>query len=142
MLFCSASFRLSRTCYKIKSIEEAKELCQLHMYLVEGKKKPDLQWVEQMGVYFSQIRNFEVDGCRSCFIGSVMSSWHVSESLSLSFVLFASWEQGWLPQLEKSGWKSRQKGEKRGVMPETTVFFIRGAKTFPETPIRLLFVSD
>ena len=54
---------------------------------VEGKKNADLQWVElNKWTFLSfQIRNLEVDGCCSCFIGSVMSSWCVSESLTLSF---------------------------------------------------------
>ena len=71
------------------------------MCLVEDKKNANLQWVElnTWTFLFSQIRSLEVGGCCSCFIGSVMSSWCVSESLSLSFDLIASWEQDWLPQL-------------------------------------------
>ena len=111
---------------------------------VEGKKNADLQWVElNKWTFLSfQIRNLEVDGCCSCFIGSVMSSWCVSESLTLSF-----WSYCLLgarlaaPTLEI---RLEIKAERRGksIMPVTTVFFMRGTKTFLETPVTLLFVSQ
>lgn len=38
---------------KMGIIEAAKELYQLKICLVEGKRKPDVQWFEQMRVFLT-----------------------------------------------------------------------------------------
>lgn len=38
---------------KMGIIEEAKELYQLKIWLVEGKRKSDVQWFEQMRVFLT-----------------------------------------------------------------------------------------
>lgn len=66
----------------------------------------------------------------------------MSESLSLSFVLTCSLEARLAALTPEIRLEVRAERKGNGVRPATTVFFIREAKTFPETLVRLLFVSD